>query len=90
MGVINSCHKFGSLTPRYYIATASASSKSHTVFRMRMTAEGHLLLSKAAAISQRRLHVVSQPQSLPAMLWQMSLDDLARCYNTEATKTTLG
>lgn len=86
MGVINSCHKFGSLTPRYYIATASASSESHTVFRMRMTAEGHLLLSKAAAISQRRLHVVSQPQSL----WQMSLDDLARCYNTEATKTTLG
>lgn len=45
---------------------------------------------QGAAISQRRLHVVSQPQSLPAMLWQMSLDDLARCYNTEATKTTLG
>lgn len=52
--VVNSCHKFGRLTPRYYRATASPSSSGepHTVCRMGMTAAGRLRLLKAAAISQ--------------------------------------
>lgn len=45
--------------------------------------------------SQGRRHlsvqrVISQPQSPPAMLWQMSADDLARCYNSKVSHTTLG
>lgn len=67
---------------------ASRSSEPHTVSGMRITPAGRLLLLKAADISVLRVN--SQPQSPPAMWWQMSVDDLARCYNSEVTHTTLG
>lgn len=82
MGVINSCHKFSSLTLRYYIAIGSSSREPHTASRMRMTAVGRcllLLLLKAAAISHCRVSSLSLSLSLLCcgrcllMTWQEAI-----------------